>query len=59
MRNYKTIKITFNNGHTETWRADRGQWDDYGYDGAAFIIRKKGRWVGIYNMNHVASVVVK
>ncbi len=59
MKNYKTIEVTFTNGHSAVWEADKGEWDDYAYDGSAFIIKKDGTWVGIYNMNHVISVVVK
>ena len=59
MKNYNIIEVTFNNGHSATWEASKGEWDDYSYDGMAFIIKKSGMWVGIYNMNHVISVVVK
>lgn len=59
MKNYNTIEITFNNGHSAVWEASKDEWDDYAYDGMAFIIKKSGAWVGIYNMNHVISVVVK
>ena len=59
MKNYNTIEITFNSGHSAVWEADEGEWDDYAYDGKTFIVKKEGAWVGIYNMNHVISVVVK
>ena len=57
--NYNTIEITFKNGHSAAWEANKGEWDDYAYDGKVFIIKKDGSWVGIYNMDHVISVVVK
>lgn len=59
MKKYNVIEITLKNGHTAVWKADKDEWDDYAYDGAAFIIKKDGAWVGIYNMDHVISVVVK
>lgn len=59
MKKYNTIEICLNNGHSTIWEADKGEWDDYAYDGGAFIIKKDGTWVGIYNMNHIVSVVVK
>lgn len=59
MKNYNDIVITFNNGHSATWEAAKGEWDDYAYDGKVFIIKKDGAWVGIYNMDHIISVVVK
>lgn len=59
MKNYNIIEVTFKNGHSAVWEADKNEWDDYAYDGSAFIIRKDGAWVGIYNMDSVISVVVK
>lgn len=59
MENYKTIEVTFSNGHSAIWEAEKGEWDDYSYDGKVFIIKNGGAWVGIYNMSHVISVVVK
>lgn len=59
MKNYNTIKVTFKNGRSATWEAEKGEWDDYTYDGKVFIIKKDGAWVGIYNMDIVISVVVK
>lgn len=59
MKGFNTIEITFKNGHSANWEADKGEWDDYAYDGKTFIIKKNGAWVGIYNMDSVISVVVK
>jgi hypothetical protein len=59
MKNYNIIEITLANGHTATWEADKGEWDDYAYDGKVFIVKKDGSWVGLYNMDHVICVVVK
>ena len=56
-KDYNTIEITFKNGHSAVW--DKSEWDDYAYDGKAFIIKKDGAWVGIYNMDSVISAVVK
>ena len=56
---YKTIEIAFKSGHTDIWEADKGEWNDYDYDGKAFIIKKDGVLVGIYNMDCVLGVVVK
>lgn len=59
METHNTIEITFKNGQSAVWEANKGEWNDYVYDGAVFIIKKDGAWVGIYNMNHVISVVLK
>ena len=59
MKNHNTIEVTLANRHTATWEADKGEWDDYSYDGKVFIIKKDGEWVGFYNMDHVICVVVK
>lgn len=57
--NYNIIEVTLKNRHTATWEANKGEWDDYEYDGRMLIIKKAGEWVGIYNMDHVICVVVK
>ncbi len=59
MKNYNTIEIACKGGYSAVWEADKGEWDDYAYDGNALIIKKNGAWVGIYNMHSVISVVVK
>ena len=59
MKNYNTIEVTFKNGHSATLEAEKGEWDDYAYDGKVFIIKKDGAWVGIYNVDCIISVVVK
>ena len=59
MKHYSTIEVTFKNGHSATWEAEKSEWDDYAYDGKVFIIKKDGAWVGIYNMDSVISVVAK
>ena len=59
MNKYNTIEITFNDGHSAAWEAEKNEWDNYAYDGKVFIIKKNGAWVGIYNISHVISVVVK
>ena len=53
----KVIIIRFKNGNSATWTQD--EWDDYSYDGKAFIIKKDREWVGIYNFDSVISVVIK
>lgn len=58
-KNYNTIEVTLKNRHTATWEAEKGEWDDYAYDGKVLIIKKDGAWIGIYNMDSVISVVVK
>lgn len=59
MNNYNKIEISLVGGYSAVWEAEKGEWDDYAYDGMVFIVKKNGSWVGIYNMNHVISVVVK
>lgn len=59
MDSHNIIEITFKNGHSAVWQADKNEWDDYVYDGSVFIIKKDGAWVGIYNIDHIISVIVK
>lgn len=55
----KIIEVTFKNGHSAVWEAEKGEWDDYTYEGSVFAIKKDGAWVGIYNMDCIFSIVVK
>lgn len=59
MKQYKEIHVALKCGHTAIWDAEKGDWDDYCYGGPIFIIKKDGEWVGIYNMDIVASIIVK
>jgi len=56
---FNTIEIAFKSGHSATWEANKGEWDDYAYDGKVFIIKKNNSWVGLYNMDSIISVVVR
>lgn len=47
------LHITMRNGETHTIMDD--EWDDYAYDGRAFIVLKDGRWVAIYNFDEVKN----
>lgn len=57
---FNKIEIMFKNGETVTWDGGDGRkWDDYSYDGSAFIVKRDGSWVGIYNFDIIASIYVK
>lgn len=51
------IKIIFTNGDTCIWK--KGEYTDYKYDGKCFIVIKKHRWIGIYNMDSVISILAR
>lgn len=51
------IEITFKNGDTISY--GKGEWDDYGYDGKAIMVKQKGAWIGIYNFDDVFCVELK
>lgn len=51
------IKVVLNNGTVHTWGDN--EYDDYRYDGKVFIVVEANRWIGIYNMDYIISVVVK
>lgn len=59
MKQYSIIEVSLRGCHTAIWDATKGEWDDYSYNGSAFIIKKDGAWVGIYNMDCVQSIIVK
>jgi hypothetical protein len=51
------IEITFKNGDTISY--GKGEWDDYGYDGKAVMVKQKGAWIGIYNFDQIFCVELK
>ena len=53
----KIIVIVFKNGQEIVW--EQNEWNDYAYDGTAFIIKRGNDWVAIYNFDSIISVVVK
>lgn len=59
MGSYNIIEIAFKDGNEAIWEASKGEWDDYAYDGATFIVVKDGVRVGFYNMDCVHSIIVK
>ena len=50
------IKITMKNGATDVCNDE--QYTDYTYDGNCFIIINKNKWIAMYNMDCVQSVIV-
>lgn len=54
---YETIKIAMENSKQVVWQ--KGEWDDYLYDGKFFIVKKNNVWVGFYNLNKVISIIVE
>lgn len=48
------LHITMRNGEIHTLKDD--EWDDYTYDGRAFVVLKKGIWVAIYNFDEMRYV---
>ena len=53
----KVLVIVLTNGRKVVWTPT--EYDDYSYDGKAFIVKKNGEWVGIYNFDSVISAVTK
>lgn len=54
---YETITITMKDKNFAKW--EKGEWDDYFYDGKFFVIKKKDVWVGFYNIDEVRTIVVQ
>lgn len=51
------IIISTKNSTEAIW--EKGEWDDYFYDGKCFAVVKNHMWVGIYNMDCIRSIVVE
>ena len=54
--NKATIKICYKDGNVE--EIPSRIWDDYEYMYGLFIVKRRGVWIGIYNMDVVACIVV-
>ena len=50
------IRVYFKDGKYDV--IPQRLWDDYEYIDKLFVVKKKGAWIGIYNMDCVACVVV-
>lgn len=57
MESTERIEITFKSGETISY--DKGEWDDYAYDGKAVIVKKNSAWIGLYNFDDVFCVELK
>ena len=52
----KKIRVWFKDGKVDI--IPRKLWDDYEVNGNLFAVKKKGAWIGIYNLDVVACVTV-
>lgn len=50
------IKIVMSNSEEVIWQRD--EYDSYIYDGKFFIIKRGHKWIGMYNLDYVISVIV-
>ena len=48
------IRIVFKNGEVIKWK--RKDFTDYTYDRKCFIVIRKKQWVGIYNLDCIATI---
>ncbi len=51
------IKIVFKDGEIVKWK--KKEYTDYSYDGRCFIVIKGNQWIGFYNLDCVATIVIK
>lgn len=49
------INITLRNGSYAEWKEE---YTDYMYDGKYFIVIKGEKWIGMYNLDCICSIVV-
>jgi len=54
--NKATIKICYKDGYNE--EIPSRLWDDYEYVDKLFIVKRRGVWIGIYNLDCIACVVI-
>lgn len=54
---YERLEITFKSGESVIY--NKGDWDDYAFDGTAITVKKNGAWIGIYNFDSVFCLELK
>jgi hypothetical protein len=54
---YEKLEITFKSGESVIY--NKGDWDDYAFDGRAVTVKKNNAWIGIYNFDNVFCVELK
>ena len=57
MDHAEKITITFKSGEYVTY--EKGEWDDYSYDGKSVGVKLKGAWIARYNFDCVFCVELK
>ena len=48
------LKICFKNGEIKKYK--HKEYTDYYYDGKVFVVIRKKQWIGIYNLDCIATV---
>ena len=54
--NKATINIYFKDG--KMYELQSKFWDDYQYLDRLFVVKRRGVWIGIYNMDAVDCIVI-
>lgn len=54
--NKATIRVFFKDGRVGEMRSDI--WDDYEYINGMFVVKRRGVWISIYNMDSVECIMV-
>jgi len=54
--NKATIKVYFKDGLVD--EIPSRIWDDYQYVDRLFVVKRRGVWIGVYNMDSVACITV-
>lgn len=52
----QTIKVCYKDGFVE--KIPQRLWDDYEYINNIFVVKRNGVWIGMYNMDTIACIVV-
>ena len=56
VKDKKKIKVYFKDGKVDI--IPQRLWDDYEYNDKLFVVKRKGAWIGMYNIDVVACIVV-
>lgn len=59
MRQFDVLRVTLDDSREDRWEAKRGDFDEYGLEDGALVVKKDGAAVGIYSLTHLVSAVVE
>lgn len=59
MSRLDVFRVVLDDGRTDRWEARKGDFDGYGLEDGALVVKKDGAVVGVYSLAHLMSAVIE